>query len=36
VDYLQGLSADTGLPCIDPIIDGCQAIVANIRQQFPE
>jgi uncharacterized NAD-dependent epimerase/dehydratase family protein len=36
VDYLRELSAETGLPCIDPIIDGCQAIVANIRQQFPE
>ncbi|MDX2428033.1 MAG: DUF1611 domain-containing protein [Xanthomonadales bacterium] len=35
-DYLAGLSAETCLPCVDPIIDGCGAIVEHIRQLFPE
>jgi len=34
--YLAGLSEETGLPCVDPLIDGCGAIVENIKQQFPE
>jgi uncharacterized NAD-dependent epimerase/dehydratase family protein len=34
--YLDELSAETGLPCVDPIIDGCAAIVEYIRQTFPE
>ncbi|HEY5774451.1 MAG TPA: DUF1611 domain-containing protein [Xanthomonadales bacterium] len=34
--YLAALSAETGLPCVDPIIDGCGAIVENIKQLFPE
>jgi uncharacterized NAD-dependent epimerase/dehydratase family protein len=32
--YLADLSAETGLPCVDPLIDGCGAIVKNIRKQF--
>jgi len=36
LDYLANLSRETGLPCVDPIIDGCGAIVNNIRQLFPE
>ena len=36
VDYLRRLQAETGLPCVDPIIDGCAAIVDHIRQIFPE
>ena len=36
LDYLAGLRAETGLPCIDPIIDGCRAIVEHINQIYPE
>jgi uncharacterized NAD-dependent epimerase/dehydratase family protein len=32
--YLAVLSAQTGLPCVDPIADGCDAIVDHIRQRF--
>ena len=24
--YLEGLSSELGLPCVDPVIDGCAAI----------
>jgi len=34
--YLAGLAAETGLPCADPLIDGCQAIAKYIQQQFGE
>ena len=34
--YLATLSSETGLPCVDPIIDGCAAIVEHIKQLFPE
>lgn len=34
--YLRAMSAATGLPCVDPIIDGCSAIVESIKQHFPE
>ena len=34
--YLAGLAKETGLPCIDPLIDGCDAIVDYTRQCFPE
>lgn len=34
--YLEGLARETGLPCVDPMIDGCVAIVEKIRQHFPE
>lgn len=34
--YLAKLSEDTGLPCVDPVIDGCAAIVEHIKQLFPE
>jgi uncharacterized NAD-dependent epimerase/dehydratase family protein len=30
--YLERLSAETGLPCVDPLIDGCAAIVERIRR----
>ena len=33
-DYLAGLSEETGLPCVDPLIDGCGAIVEYIKQTF--
>jgi uncharacterized NAD-dependent epimerase/dehydratase family protein len=36
MDYLQTMSAETGLPCVDPIIDGCGAILEHIKQLFPE
>jgi len=32
--YLAKLQAEHGLPCVDPLIDGCGAIVQHIRQQF--
>ncbi len=35
-DYLSTISEATGLPCIDPLIDGCGAIVAHIKQLYPE
>lgn len=28
--YLETLSKELNLPCVDPIIDGCEAILANI------
>jgi uncharacterized NAD-dependent epimerase/dehydratase family protein len=34
--YLADLSAETGLPCVDPLIDGCGAIVKNIKKQFED
>ncbi len=34
--YLADLSADTGLPCIDPLMGGCAPIVNYIREQFVE
>jgi uncharacterized NAD-dependent epimerase/dehydratase family protein len=33
--YLAGLHRKTGLPCIDPMIDGCGAIVDHINNEFP-
>ncbi len=33
--WLRALAAETGLPCVDPLIDGCEAIVQHVRQQFP-
>ncbi len=35
-DYLAGLSEETGLPCVDPLIDGCGAIVEHIKQLYPK
>jgi uncharacterized NAD-dependent epimerase/dehydratase family protein len=32
--YLDGLEAETGLPCCDPVSDGCGAIVEHIRREF--
>jgi len=34
--YLADLSAETGLPCIDPLIEGCGAIVDYIKEQFED
>ena len=34
--YLAELSAQTGLPCVDPLIDGCGEIVRYIRQHIAE
>jgi uncharacterized NAD-dependent epimerase/dehydratase family protein len=34
-DYLNQLSRQTGLPCVDCMIDGCGAIVNRIQQEFP-
>ena len=36
MDYLVRLSDKTGLPCVDPLIDGCKAIVDYIKQQYSE
>lgn len=33
--YLAELSAELGLPCVDPIQDGCDAIVDKIFTEFP-
>jgi uncharacterized NAD-dependent epimerase/dehydratase family protein len=35
-DYLARLSNETGLPCVDPLGGGCDAIVENLTQRFPE
>jgi uncharacterized NAD-dependent epimerase/dehydratase family protein len=35
-EYLARMSEETGLPCVDPIIDGCDAIVEHITQLFGE
>jgi len=32
--WLENLSAETGLPCIDPLIDGCDPIVRHIAGLF--
>ena len=34
VDYLARLSEETGLPCVDPLIDGCGAIVEYIKRIY--
>jgi len=31
--YLEALSAETGLPCVDPILNGCDAIVRAIQER---
>ena len=32
--YLEELSARTGLPCVDPLLDGCGKIVSYMIEQF--
>ncbi|TQV86268.1 DUF1611 domain-containing protein [Exilibacterium tricleocarpae] len=32
--YLAALSTELGLPCVDPMTDGCEPIVAHIRRCF--
>lgn len=32
--YLARLSSETGLPCVDPLVEGCGAIVDYIQQNF--
>jgi uncharacterized NAD-dependent epimerase/dehydratase family protein len=34
LQYLNDLSQETGLPCVDPLIDGCSLIVEYINRQF--
>jgi len=34
--YLAELHAETGLPCVDPVIDGCGEIAAYIKQLYAE
>ena len=34
LNYLANLSEETGLPCIDSMIDGCGAIVDHIKQLY--
>ena len=36
LQYLSGLEQETGLPCVDPLIDGCDAIVEYLRNCYPE
>ncbi len=31
-EWLAQLSAETGLPCVDPLIDGCAPIVERLRE----
>lgn len=35
-NYLQELSAELNIPCIDPLIDGPQPIVDELTKQFPK
>ncbi|RUO39444.1 DUF1611 domain-containing protein [Pseudidiomarina aestuarii] len=32
--YLQEIERKVGVPCIDPLIDGCEAIIDNINRLF--
>jgi len=32
--YLQTLEKETGLPCVDSVIDSCDAIAKNIHHHF--
>lgn len=32
--YLQALTTETGLPCVDSMITGCDALTANIQTHF--
>jgi len=32
--YLADLRLETALPCVDPLLDGCLAIVEYLQQQF--
>jgi uncharacterized NAD-dependent epimerase/dehydratase family protein len=34
-NYLNSLSQQTGLPCVDPLIDGCDQILHYIQQHYP-
>ncbi len=34
LQYLDELSLQTGLPCVDPLIDGCSKIVSYITEQL--
>jgi uncharacterized NAD-dependent epimerase/dehydratase family protein len=34
--YLADLTEETALPCVDPLIDGCSAIVDYIKNNFEE
>ena len=36
LDYLAKLSTETSLPCVDPLIDGCGAIVEHIQKLYPQ
>ena len=33
--YLTSLADETGLPCCDPVLDGCGAIVEHLCSEFP-
>jgi uncharacterized NAD-dependent epimerase/dehydratase family protein len=35
-NYLAKISKETGLPCVDPLIDGCTLIVEYINRQFAD
>lgn len=36
LDYLAALSKETGLPCVDPLLDGCGAIAACIKEIYED
>ncbi len=33
---LDGLAEETGLPCVDPLLDGCEALVRRIQDEFTD
>ncbi|MEA1881813.1 MAG: DUF1611 domain-containing protein [Candidatus Marinimicrobia bacterium] len=35
-NYLNKLQEETGLPCIDPLIEGCGSIIETMRNKFNE
>ena len=34
--YLASISADLGVPCVDPLVDGCDAIVERLVSSFSD
>jgi uncharacterized NAD-dependent epimerase/dehydratase family protein len=34
--YLAALAEETGLPCVDPIIDGCAEIIRQMQSRYPD
>ena len=34
VNYLNNLRKETNLPCVDPLVDGCEDILLHMKQAF--